>query len=213
MKKELHEIYNNMRNCSKCSGAMEFKGKPRFGFPPSNDYLAMIIGAEPGPAASGELTPKEYRERFSPQASGKNKVQLLFKYLDETGPDKTGENWKRFFFTNSVKCPPGLNPPEKKLKECFRNCEKYLNAQIQTIKPRLIIVIGKSAKRLGIDQNLKYLDSDKNAKKFGIRNPANCPIGITKFRGIKALSIRHPQGAEIGCLKKIAVEVWTLLSQ
>lgn len=212
MKEKLQEIYKNIKNCNTCSGTIKFKGKPRFGFPPSNDYIAMIIGAEPGPPASGELTPKEYRDKFSPQASGKNKMQLLFKYLDETGPDKVGENWKRFFFTNSVKCPPGLNPPEKILKECFRNCEKYLEDQIKTIKPHLIIVIGKSAKRLGIDTNLTYVDVNKNAKKFSIKNPANCPIGITKFKGIKTLSMRHPQGAEIGCLKKIGTEVWTLLS-
>jgi len=53
MKEKLQEIYKNIKNCNTCSGTIKFKGKPRFGFPPSNDYIAMIIGAEPGPPASG----------------------------------------------------------------------------------------------------------------------------------------------------------------
>lgn len=128
-KKDLEGICQIVNGCRTCNAIMSFKGKPRFGFLPGNDYLAIIVGAEPGPPAKGELTPEKYQELFAPHASGKNKMQLLFKCIANAGG-----NWKRFFYTNSIKCPPGANPPEKLMKACFFNCEKHLHAQDKRVE-------------------------------------------------------------------------------
>lgn len=109
-------------------------------------------------------------------------MQLLFKAIA-----KAGEDWERIFFTNSVKCPPGINPPEKLLRDCFLNCEKHLEAQINAIKPKLLVVVGKAVKRLGL-----YHASDGTMGK----SIDKCPMNLTEYKGIKTLTIRYPQGAE-----------------
>ena len=198
MKRELEKISQIVMGCSACSAIMQFNGKPRFGFPPANDYVAMIVGAEPGPPAKGEMTHEQYREKFAPYASGKNKMQLLFKYIANAGAD-----WTRIFYTNSVKCPPGVNPSEKLLRHCFLNCEKHLEAQIQAINPKIIVVVGKAVKRMGIN-------NVTNGSMW--KNIDNCLINLTEYNGIKTLAIRHPQGASVTCMETIALEICSLLN-
>lgn len=196
-KKDLEGIYQIVNDCRTCNAIMSFNGKPRFGFPPGNGYLAIIVGAEPGPPAKGELTPEQYQDLFAPHASGKNKMQLLFKYIANAGGD-----WKRFFFTNSVKCPPGANPQENLMQDCFLNCERHLEAQIKAIKPKLIVVVGKAAKRLRL----------KNSVGSSINNKIDkCPINRTEYKGINTIAVRHPQGASRACMEKIAGEICYLL--
>jgi hypothetical protein len=52
-----------------------------------------------------------------------------------------------------------------------------------------------------------------NAADRGMRNSIDkCPINLTEYKGIKALTIRHPQGASVACLEGIAQEFYNLLS-
>lgn len=197
MKQKLENIYPVINECSACSSIMSFNGKPRFGFSPSNDYVAMVVGAEPGPPAKGEYTPEQYQEKFAPYASGRNKMQLLFKHISNAGAD-----WKRIFYTNSIKCPPGGNPPEKLLRECFINCEKHLESQIKAINPKFIVVVGKAAKRLGL-----YHAFNETM----VESIDDCPIHLSEYKGIKTMTIRHPQGASVLCMEAIANQICNLL--
>ena len=90
------------------------------------------------------------------------------------------------------------------MKACFLNCEKHLHAQIKTIKPKLIVVVGKAVKRLGL--------------KISVGSPIvsqidKCPINQTEYKGIKTLAIRHPQGASIACMEMIAQEICYFLKR
>ena len=161
--------------------------------------MALVVGAEPGPPAKGKMTPEQYQDAFAPHASGKNKMQLLFKYISNAGGD-----WKRLFYTNSVKCPPGGNPSAKLMNHCFSNCERHLEDQIKAIKPKFIVVVGKTIKRLGLNNSFQ--------KKI-INKIDNCPINYTEYKGIKTLLVRHPQGASKDCMKAIANEICKLLKK
>ena len=150
----------------------EKHGFAQAGFPPSDIYEAVIIGAEPGPKAKGLMTPAEYKKQFMPGTKNKNRVRLLFEDLESAGLPIC-----RFFYTNAVKCPSKPKGKHSKSRKCFQNCEAYLKKQLTVIKPKLLIVFGSAATLLRL----------KRAKKDTIERD--------KYMGIPAIVIRHPQAA------------------
>ena len=123
---------------------------PRSGFPPSDIYEVVIIGAEPGPEAKGVMTPAEYKKKFMPGTKNKNRVRLLFEDLESAGLPIC-----RFFYTNAVKCPSKPKGKKSKSRKCFQNCETYLEKQLTAINPKLLIVFGSAATLLRIKRAKK----------------------------------------------------------
>lgn len=71
--------------------------------------------------------------------------QQLNDLLSEAGfnPDQD------IYFCNVVKCRPVKNNKDRKpQKQEIEACVKYLNAQIEVVKPKIIILCGNTAKRL-----------------------------------------------------------------
>lgn len=166
----------------KCHDILGEKVLPRSGFPPDNGYKAMIVGAEPGPGANRMKTPSEYKKSFMPGTKNTNRVRLLFEDLQSVGIELS-----IFFYTNAVKCP--ANPNAGQSKKCFINCEAYLKAQLELIKPKIIIIIGSAAKYLGL----------KRATKDSIERD--------KYVGVPAIIIRHPQAASINYRKRVTTRI------
>ena len=98
----LPDIHDAVSRCRRCAGILdERRIIPRSGFPPTGDYVALVIGCEPGQAAEGRPTPEQYRIRFDWRTpNNRNTVRLLFKAIHEAGVD-----WETLFYTNAVKCP------------------------------------------------------------------------------------------------------------
>jgi len=177
LKEELRKLHKEIWECRKCDYILGLsKIRPRSGFPAEDSYRAMIVGAEPGLIAEGKPSPEEYKQMFCPGAKNANKARLIFKDIDEAGLD-----WNQFFFTNSVKCPA----TKSQAKRCFANCSQFLERQIRSVKPKVLIVMGTAAKHLQLPQ----------AGKDKIRQSI--------FLGIPTFCIRHPQGARTDYRRRV----------
>ena len=121
----------------------------------------MLIGEAPGAEEDASGIPFVGR-------AGK----LLTQFLTEAGFDRS----KDFYIVNTVKCrPPNNRVPSDFEKSC---CSDYLSAQINIIKPKVIVLCGATA--------LKSF-SQKEYKISDIRGQ-----WIDLFGEIKAMAIFHP---------------------
>ncbi len=82
---------------------------------------------------------------------------------------KRGRN---VFITNIVKCrPPGNREPQPDEAQC---CEPYLARQIELIRPRLIIALGKTAA-----QNLLHTSASIGSLRGRLHQHAGIPVIVT----------------------------------
>ncbi len=107
-------------------------------------------------------------------------MRLLFKAFHEAGVD-----WETLFYTNAVKCPakPKLAPT------CYSRCRDFLQAQIEALNPRIIVVLGRAADRIGVP-----------------RAPKGQIIECT-FEGRPCIVVTHPQGATSAYLAEVGRRV------
>ena len=156
-KNSLELFYNEIKNCSKCS-LSKSRTKLVFGVGNSNADI-VIVGEAPGKNEDLEGEPFVGR-------SGK----LLDKILEAVGLNR-----KKVFILNVVKCRPPENrdPKPKEISEC----EPYLKKQLELIKPKLIVALGRIAA-------ITLLDS-----KDSLTNMRN---KIHKYENIDLLVTYHP---------------------
>ena len=156
-KNSLELFYNEIKNCSKCS-LSKSRTKLVFGVGDSNADI-VIVGEAPGKNEDLEGEPFVGR-------SGK----LLDKILEAVGLNR-----KKVFILNVVKCRPPENrdPKPKEISEC----EPYLKKQLELIKPKLIVALGRIAA-------ITLLDS-----KDSLTNMRN---KIHKYENIDLLVTYHP---------------------
>ncbi len=127
----------------------------------SSNAKIMLIGEAPGAEEDASGIPFVGR-------AGK----LLTQFLTDAGFDRS----KDFYIVNTVKCrPPNNRIPSDFEKKC---CSDYLSAQINIVKPKVIVLCGSTA--------LKSF-SDKEYKISDIRGQ-----WIDLFGEIKAMAIFHP---------------------
>lgn len=122
----LHNVKDECLKCVKCSLA---KTRNCVVFSDGNPKAQiMLIGEAPG--AEEDKSGKPFAGR-----AGK----LLNEFLQQAGINRE----KDLYITNTVKCrPPENRVPAKKEKE---SCERFLNAQIDLIRPKIIILCGATA--------------------------------------------------------------------
>ncbi len=147
----LDDVQNQALNCAKCglcstrTHVVFSDGNPK--------AKLMIIGEGPGQQEDETGLP------FVGRAG-----QLLNKILESGGIDRMTET----YICNIVKC----RPPENRVptKEEAAACRPYLEAQIQFVKPKLIILAGATA----VHHLLKVKDpiSRIRGKWFDIKNDA-----------------------------------------
>jgi len=119
-------LENKIKKCTACL-LWKTRGNAVPGEGPKNAKI-MIIGEAPG-------RNEDEQGRPFVGLAGKR----LNKLLENNGIDR-----KNVFITNVVKCRPPKNrvPTEAEAKICIK---LYLNKQINLIKPKLIILLGKTA--------------------------------------------------------------------
>lgn len=153
---ELKKVVEQCKSCdlgSTCTNKVFADG--------SSNAKIMLIGEAPGAEEDASGIPFVGR-------AGK----LLTQFLSDVGFDRQ----KDFYIVNTVKCrPPNNRVPTDFEKKC---CSDYLSAQINIIKPKVIVLCGATA--------LKSF-SDKDYKISEIRGQ-----WLDLFGEIKAMPIFHP---------------------
>jgi uracil-DNA glycosylase len=121
--KALKAIHGEIRRCTQCPLHVgRTKTVPGAG---PMDALIMFIGEAPG---------------FHEDQQGIPFVGAAGRFLSEL-LEKAGIDRKRVFITNVIKCrPPGNRDPQPEEVEA---CKDYLDRQIDVIKPRVIVTLGR----------------------------------------------------------------------
>ncbi len=122
------ELINEIKNCKKCQ-LYKYRKKP---VPGEGNINAEIMFVGEAPGAKEDETGRPFVG-----AAGK----LLTKLLNDIGIKR-----EDVYITNIVKCrPPGnRDPTDEEIKACI----PYLFRQIELIKPRIIVALGRHAARV-----------------------------------------------------------------
>ncbi len=149
----LEELENNVSSCTRCN-LHKTRNKTVFGDGKICSDI-MIIGEAPG---------KDEDEQGKPFVGRAGK--LLNSFL---GSIKLNRN--SVFITNTIKCRPPDN--RNPMNDEIRACSGFLEKQIDLIKPKVMVLLGKIAANslLGEDKPM----SDLRQKKFFI-NKSKIPI-------------------------------------
>ena len=121
--KALKDIHGQIRQCTRCPLHVgRTKSVPGAG---PVDALIMFIGEAPG---------------FHEDQQGLPFVGAAGRFLSEL-LDQVGIDRRRVFITNVIKCrPPGNRVP---LMAEVEACKDYFDRQIDVIKPRVIVTLGR----------------------------------------------------------------------
>lgn len=176
VERKLKSIHAKLRDCRKCPNVCD-----RAVHGPAIETKIMILGQAPGVHEGSLGRPFAY-------TAGKT----LFKWLGEaTGADE--ETLRGLiYFAAVARCFPGKHPSGQGDRppsaEEIANCGEHLSAEIQALKPTLIIAIGKSA----IAESLK-------AEGIKMTTPLEDVIGKkfkTRFHGVDVdvIPLPHPSG-------------------
>lgn len=157
---ELQEVKERCSSCEKCS-LCKTRTNVVFSDGVPNNKL-MLIGEAPG----------FYEDQKGLPFVGKA-GQLLDKIFESVGLSRK----KDVYICNTIKCrPPDNRDPLQEEKEA---CREYLDAQIEILKPKIILICGKVAlnSMLKTDTGItkvrgKWLEGPKGAKMMPIFHPS-----------------------------------------
>jgi len=157
MQSKLEELNNEIISCRKCPRLVEWReevarvkrkaykdeeywGKPVPGFGDPNARV-LVVGLAPGAhgsnrtgrqftgdASGGFLFPALYRAGFANQAEAESRSDGLI--------------LKDMYITASGRCAPPDNKPSP---EELNNCQRYLERELEILKPKVIVCLGKIA--------------------------------------------------------------------
>ncbi|MDR3078751.1 MAG: uracil-DNA glycosylase [Rickettsiales bacterium] len=153
----LREACQNCRDCRLC----ETRRNIVFSDGVPNDRL-MLIGEAPG-----------YWEDMEGKPFVGKSGQLLDKILSSIGIARE----KNIYICNTVKCRPPNNRIPSQEEQII--CRKYLDAQIEIIRPKLILLCGAVAAKSFIDSGLgimkirgQWFDGPQGSRMMPIFHPA-----------------------------------------
>lgn len=174
--KTLLSIHQKLQKCHSCPGMC---GSPVFG--KANRVDVMLIGQAPGPHEADLGKPFAY-------TAGKT----LFQWLHTVTELNEEELRERIYFAAVARCFPGKNKngggDREPTPEEIKNCRIYLAAEVNVLKPKLILAVGK----LAISEVLGPNIFRKNA-------PLTDVIGKTFFvhyhgHPVTVIPLPHPSG-------------------
>ena len=165
----LKEHHSKLKQCNQCPDML---GKPVIGFPVMSQIL--VIGQAPG---HKEL---EIHKPFAWTAG-----KTLFKWFSEIGIEE--ESFRQQVYISAVcRCFPGKKPnggDRVPSSDEIKNCSTWLNTEIDILKPKLILPVGK----LAISQ---LLDFNKLTDVIGTKHQININNQV-----IDIIPLPHPSGA------------------
>ncbi len=147
----LEEVRRQVLRCTRCD---LHKTKTHYVFGSGNPYAdLMFVGEAPG--AEEDKKGKPFVGRAG---------QLLDRLLQEVGLNRETD----LYITNVLKCRPPRNrdPEPDEIQACF----PYLKAQIQILRPRLLVALGRFAAwtLYGMQKKMSLLRMQVQQSKFGI---------------------------------------------
>ena len=175
MPTQLEKLNREIISCRKCPRLVEWReevarvkrkayldkeywGKPVPGFGDPKARV-LVVGLAPGAhgsnrtgrqftgdASGGFLFPALHRAGFANQASAESRNDGLI--------------LKDMYITASGRCAPPKNKPTS---EELNNCESYLVRELEILKPKVIVCLG----RIAFDRILKIYSLKKSEMKFG----------------------------------------------
>jgi uracil-DNA glycosylase len=153
MSTTLEDLQRTASTCTKCRLA---GGRTQVVFGVGNPKAdVMFIGEGPG-----------YHEDKQGEPFVGAAGQLLTKLLGEIGLRR-----EDVYIANVIKCrPPGNRDP---LPDEIDSCKPYLDGQIQSIEPRLIVTLGNFATRFMLDRQVSI--SRVRGERFQIRGRSVIP--------------------------------------
>lgn len=145
---QLKAVHKQLRSCQKCTSVC---GRAVHG--PALDTRIMLIGQAPG-------VHEEVLGRPFAHTAGKT----LFKWLYQATGAEEAEIREMVYFSAVARCFPGKSPSGSgdrppSLTE-IENCREHLSAEVQALKPQLILAVGKSA----MSEVLQAAGFTKNSK-------------------------------------------------
>ena len=145
---DFDDLRKTISECKQCD-LYKTRNKTVFGSGPSNSKI-MIIGEAPG---------KDEDEHGLPFIGRAGKLLDAFLQCIDLSRDKV-------FITNTVKCrpPDNRNPSTDELNQC----SSFLTSQINAVKPKVLILLGKVAANNLLDNDSSM--SDLRQKKLFIDN-------------------------------------------
>ena len=160
MYQKLAEIEKQCQSCHKCPLGQTRTNLVFSGGVPNNNL--MLIGEAPG------YWEDQKGEPFVGKAG-----QLLDKILASVGFSRQ----KDIYICNTLKCrPPENRDPLPEEKEA---CKEYLDAQIEILKPKIILLCGRVAVKSMLETDLgitklrgKWFDGPNGAKMMPIFHPS-----------------------------------------
>lgn len=171
MYEELENIKLSCQNCRKCQ-LSKTRTNIVFSDGVPNSKL-MLIGEAPGYYEDQEGKPFVGR-------SG----QLLDKILESVGLSRN----KDIYICNVIKCRPPENRNPTQEEQVL--CRKYLEAQIDILKPKLILLCGSIAMKAMLDTNVgitknrgKWFDGPNNSRMMPIFHPSYLLRNSTRTEG------------------------------
>ncbi len=155
---DINELKRNCLNCTLCSLHLTRKNVV-FGDGNTSAKI-MLIGEAPG--ANEDETGMPFVGR-----GGK----LLSEMLCETGLSRE----KHLYIANILKCRPPENRDPKPAE--LKLCTKFLSEQINIIKPKIIVCVGRVAAQYLIDKKYKIMQEHGT---------------FTKINGVYYTAVLHP---------------------
>ena len=160
MLERLEQVRQKCAVCQKCA-LCQTRTKSVFSGGVPNHKL-MLIGEAPG------FFEDQQGEPFVGKAG-----QLLDKIFESVGLSRQ----KDVYICNTIKCrPPDNRDPLPQEKEA---CREYLDAQLEILKPKIILLCGKVALKSFVDTDLgitkvrgKWFDGPNGAKMMPIFHPS-----------------------------------------
>ena len=179
-------LIQHQQNLIKCSNCKDMIGKPIIGNPVKSKII--LIGQAPG------IKEGEIKKPFA-WTAGKN----MFKWFYSIGVDE--EKFRENVYMAAVcRCYPGKNPSGTgdRVPSDYeiKKCSKWLDYELNFLKPKLIIPVGKLAisqfitfSKLNdvVGKKIKYQFNDVNSDIVALPHPSGLSTWYKKEPGKKLL--------------------------
>jgi uracil-DNA glycosylase family 4 len=190
---KLKKLYTEIHNCHICPAMDREKALRDIKYTNLNADVFIVAQA----LASNTLRKSGinfYKQDGTIGNTGKQLEKFLNKFNRTVNPDKI----KCVYNTEIAQCYPGKTKngkgDRKPSEQEMKNCLKFLIQEIEIIKPKIILLMGKSSR----DAFYKYILNKKNYPPFSAM--VGC---LDTYDNIPVMPIQHASGANPGFLRML----------
>lgn len=185
--RKLNKLEKKIYSCSSCNEVLGTRMYPMPHYYGSRNIRLMIIGLNPGLPQPGEYDNLkkmnyDYKKHYEQGIKNCNMGKFLIKAFN-----CWKISWNEVFFTNIVKCAtPGYREP---LPEEIDNCVDFLMQQLNIVKPKNVLLLGKLVSTLLLEKFVpNNIVIENNIKYMLINHPSYIKRVGLEFEVIRFLS-------------------------